>query len=770
MRNSRVVPVLTLVIAFAVPAPAQETGPKEPASPPVAPPGGQPATPPAPAPPPVGGTLPGGPPPDSPTSPPQGLGREGMWPAPTAEDWKRPVLITFQRTWDDAVAVARETGKPILCCINMDGEIASEHYAGVRYRQSEIAALYEPYVCVVASVYRHNARDYDDEGRRILCPRFGSVTCGEHIWIEPVLYEKFLDGRRIAPRHIMVEPDGTEKYDVFFANDTASIFRTIRDGIANRGPAPPAVVRGDRPVVERVASRDVVDRDVVESAYEKGGEAERRALLDAAAKQGGAAPLDLLRLAVFGLDAEASKLARSVLARSENPAAAELIAEALRVPMEESEREALVAALARLGKASPKAQWLSAVHQGLTARSAAIDVKGWTESLEGDRYPAPTLPSEWNALDARREVQSKAAKDRPEDPDARLELAEACLALAVEAPNAFVDDPKMARVATRQLLEDARRAALEAEKLKATPWRVDTVLAIAAYRSGNASEAYARAEPAVKALPPGEPGWNAMAVLTIFAEGRWKSIQQAVRERRPYPPQWLSDVNAAYSVLLRHPLGTDAQVAWHHELLLWLGARERASRILDAGLGRFPASRLLHDRLRERVLAERGHDALEAVYAKKLEAADAPPEVAWYAGLASVTAAEYHRRAGAAEKALASYARAISHLERAAGALPGRREAADERIAVILGSRARLEYERDDDERATADLLASFERSPGAAGTFDGFTFTPGATAKTVLARLRERKKDDLAAKLGAALAKIDPALLAEPAVFPRNE
>ena len=53
------------------------------------------------------------------------IGREEMWPAPTAEDWAKPCLMTWQRTWADAVAVAEETGKPILICINMDGEIAS---------------------------------------------------------------------------------------------------------------------------------------------------------------------------------------------------------------------------------------------------------------------------------------------------------------------------------------------------------------------------------------------------------------------------------------------------------------------------------------------------------------------------------------------------------------------------------------------------------------------------------------------------------------------
>ncbi|MEC8495513.1 MAG: hypothetical protein VXZ39_11345, partial [Planctomycetota bacterium] len=48
---------------------------------------------------------------------PQGAGadpRQAMWPSPTAEDWEKPVPITWQRTWEDAVAVSKETGKPIM--------------------------------------------------------------------------------------------------------------------------------------------------------------------------------------------------------------------------------------------------------------------------------------------------------------------------------------------------------------------------------------------------------------------------------------------------------------------------------------------------------------------------------------------------------------------------------------------------------------------------------------------------------------------------------
>jgi len=77
----------------------------------------------------------------SPQAMPPGATRETMWPAPTAEDWKKPCLVHWQRTWDDAVAVSKESGKPILICVNMDGEVASEHYAGIRYRDPSITAL-----------------------------------------------------------------------------------------------------------------------------------------------------------------------------------------------------------------------------------------------------------------------------------------------------------------------------------------------------------------------------------------------------------------------------------------------------------------------------------------------------------------------------------------------------------------------------------------------------------------------------------------------------
>ena len=76
----------------------------------------------------------------------------------------------------------------------MDGEAASENYAGLRYRDADFAKLMTNYVPLVASPNRHTPRDYDANGKRVICPRFGRVTCTEHINIEPVLYAKYFKG------------------------------------------------------------------------------------------------------------------------------------------------------------------------------------------------------------------------------------------------------------------------------------------------------------------------------------------------------------------------------------------------------------------------------------------------------------------------------------------------------------------------------------------------------------------------------------------------
>ena len=694
--------------------------------------------------------------------------REAMWFAPTAEDWKKPCLITWQRTFEDAVEVSRQTRKPILICVNMDGEIASEHYAGVRYRRPETAGLYEPYVCVIASVYRHTPADYDEEGQRILCPRFGSVTCGEHIAVEPTLFEQFFDGQRVAPRHIMVELDRSETYDVYYAWDTDSVFSAIREGIANRKEQPLPAAGTDRPLEERVASRDVVDRVAVEKAFAQGDRSVRRRLIESAMVHRDVDQVELLRLALFGFDVELARLARQALSQSDSEKAIDLIVEVLRTPMESAEREALIAALLRLGETWPRASRLAAVFQSLGGRSLALDQERWTRSL--GKLDTAQAAAEWRALGARIEYQADAARSRPQDAAAQLDLADSFLALAVDPETSRMRNTNGApgREGVPQynqlLLEDARRCALEAEKLGATGWRVNAAVGLSAYYLKDVREAYARAEAAMKDLPPGAESWNAMAVLALFAEARRDAISKAIRDKQPWPKEWLADVHSSYSVLARHPLGSEALVAAHYDFLSALGAYGPAASALDEGLKRFPESWTLHDRLRARLLRERGVEGMEAAYEAMLQGENAAPNLEWYAGYTSLVAAEYHRRASKDSEARAAYERAIAHYEKSIDQNPLASESCDHYIALALAGRARLALEAGDLAATLDDLLAAFERSPRSAATLDGLNLSAVTSAYTLRARLSEAGDTERLATLQAALDSLDPELLRLPA------
>jgi tetratricopeptide (TPR) repeat protein len=687
------------------------------------------------------------------TGPPTGS-REAMWPAPTAEDWAVPCLITWQRSYEDALAVSKETRKPILVCVNMDGEPASEHYAGIRYRQPEIAALYAPYVCVIASVYRHTPRDHDLEGNRVPCPRFGTVTCGEHIAIEPGLFDKFFEGERVAPRHIGVELDSEEMYDVYYAFDTDSIFNALREGIASRGTVPLPETRSDRPILDRVASRHTADQAAVEQAYRDGDAATRKTLLEAAVLSGGASE-GLLRLAIFGFDVESSRIARKALSVTENPNSIDLISEALRVPMATDEREALLGALERLGQTSPRARTFATALRGLADASSNLDVAGWSEALGLAGQAEAVLDAD--ALTSRLESAGEESGARPANAAARLEFAEASLDLA----RAEGTDPKYARL----MLLDGYEAAKQAEQLGASPWRVNAALALGAYELGDIRVAYDRAEAAVDEMPVGQTSKSSADVLRLFAESRQRSIGRAVRMRRDWSAEWITDVHAAYSVLAAHPRGTDDQAAMHYDFLRWFGASQ-APGILDRALGRFPESWVLHDRLRGRILRERGVTGLEPVYDGMLQQVGASPNLQWFAGYASVVAAEFHRRAGDDEPAQAAYDRAIAHYEAATEANPSASQSAAHYVALALAGRARMALERGDLDAALTEILASFEREPWAAASLDGLGIQPTATARHLLQRLKDAGRTDDATSVEEALARLgelDPELLRIP-------
>lgn len=685
---------------------------------------------------------------DGPTPAPNGaaggLTREQMWYAPTEADWAKPVLIEWQRTWEDARALSLATNRPILVCVNMDGEIASEHYAGIRYRQPEITALYEPYVCVIASTYRHNPRDYDEAGNRIPCPRFGSVTCGEHIWIEPILYEEFLDGQRVAPRHIMVELDGSEAYDVFYAFDTESVFGAIERGITERTDAPPIIERGDRSLVDRVGSPDSRDRQLVESAYRTGAAELRQSLLDATSTTGTDASLDLLRLGIHDLDPNLARAARERLAHAGSADAIGLINLSLRAALGAGERRSLIGALERLGEQSPQARLLATVHRGLDETRTTIDVEAWRSAARASRRTSS--PEALGEL-------ARAAE--PTDPEAQMELAEASLELAF--------DESRGREYRTLLAQDARAALERAVAAGATGWRVDAARALAAHRLGERETTLDSARRAVEGLPTGDPRWSASAVLAIHADALRRTIDRAIRDSEPFDEQWLADYHAASAVLIAHPSATAGIALEHYDFLWRLGAFAPAGQVLRAALARYPSSFEIHARFRGHVFEERGAAGLEPAY-DRLVATDPSPVLEWYRAFASLTAAESFRRTRDTAVAIGAYKRAEAGFARAAQLEPARQGSSDHYAALALAGRARLALEAGDLERSTDLLVAALERAPGAAGSLDGLNLSPSDTSRTLRAALEMAERADLLERLDATLATIDPRLLELPA------
>lgn len=127
--------------------------------------------------------------------------------------------IDWQRDLQDARALAHATGRPLFVAVNVDGESSSERIVVERYRDERFVALTRRFVCALGSPLRHNLRDHDEHGRRIECPRFGQVTCGEHIALEPAIFDAYLGGPRVSPRHALVLADGAKAFDLYYLFD-----------------------------------------------------------------------------------------------------------------------------------------------------------------------------------------------------------------------------------------------------------------------------------------------------------------------------------------------------------------------------------------------------------------------------------------------------------------------------------------------------------------------------------------------------------------------
>jgi len=119
--------------------------------------------------------------------------------------------IAWIGAYELALQEAQESGRPLLICLNMDGEAANDELALETYRAPDLVRRTRDLVPLIASAFRHDAREATaGASNRQPCPRFGVVTCDEHIAVERALREHWFAGINeiVSPQHILADPEG----------------------------------------------------------------------------------------------------------------------------------------------------------------------------------------------------------------------------------------------------------------------------------------------------------------------------------------------------------------------------------------------------------------------------------------------------------------------------------------------------------------------------------------------------------------------------------
>ena len=254
---------------------------------------------------------------------------------------------------------------------------------------------------------------------------------------------------------------------------------------------------------------------------------------------------------------------------------------------------------------------------------------------------------------------------------------------------------------------------------------------------GKHREAHELAFEAMPQMPPDAPGRLAMELLTLFAHGRQFAIQRAVRGKQKWPGEWTTDVHTAYSLLLKHPLGTDRHVADHYDFLEFFRSPD-APVVLEQGIAKFPASALLHERLRSKLLREGGVERLLGEYARMLAQPDAPATLPWFAGYASLVRRRAappppgHRRRQDVLRARAVAVRGLREGDRRRGRAPHE--------AMAHGGLARLALQSGDLDLTFSELQQVFGISPASASAVDGLSITAMQTAEMLRGKALEAR------------------------------
>jgi hypothetical protein len=140
---------------------------------------------------------------------------------------------------DRAFALAKERKCPVMVCINSkDREKANEATAGEIYRDPEFVELSKSFVMVILSTLSHK-----ESGP---CPRFGKVTCAEHLQCWQALAAKYGDrfvspearGEMISPQHAWFSADGTLLARKEYWMDKRELLQRMRRALEEKEKGP----------------------------------------------------------------------------------------------------------------------------------------------------------------------------------------------------------------------------------------------------------------------------------------------------------------------------------------------------------------------------------------------------------------------------------------------------------------------------------------------------------------------------------------------------
>ena len=663
--------------------------------------------------------------------------RGGGWGRVTKESKAMPPLMPWQRNLDDALAMVAATGKPLLIAVNMDDEPASEGLAWARYRNPEFVQLASGFIPVLASPDQRNPREYDDHGRRIADWRFGRLLNSEHIDIEPILFERYFQGQRVAPRHLAIDKDGKVLFDIYLSNDLTIIDTALRDHGKPDGRGPqPAVESLDVDTLLR--SPDAAHRDRLEEMFSTVDET-TRASLAARALTGSVHHPELLRLALRDPSVGVRHQAVRTIAQRPDRTPLQMFPEVIRAADgDPALGSLLVDALHRMGTSTAdedtraRARVLRQHLLGFHLRSGLIDLTTWNTALQSaSRSDEPPLASvDLDELGDRLDNLQQQRRTAADDHAINLEIAAATM--------------RYARVVLEQggdptfHLEDVTSAARRATSAATPNGTALGYLAWASHLAGRPEDAGTFAAQALPHLLESAGTPMVAEVLNAFAFSRTKALYDAMGQGLDWPSSWVADIHAAYEALVRHPNCTEAQIISY---LNWLNALETYApqpAVLSRALELFPISGDIHEQLRFQVLRDAGARALEQTYARMTPSRENRSTIGWFAGLASLVAAEQDVQNQQPDDALATYERSIQQFQAAIEESPNFAASANHYVCLAKVGRGRLFMSTKQWGLAIEEVRDGIALSPTSATTADGSGQTPTDTAKALHSALAQ--------------------------------